>query len=522
VNVAGDGGGERARGRVVLVGAGPGAPDLVTLRGARALRDADAVVYDALAADSLLGLAPERAERIDVGRRGHSEPSRSQDEINALLVRLAREGKRVVRLKGGDPYVFGRGGEEAAACRAAGVAFEVVPGVSSAIGALAYAGIPVTDRRFAASFAVVTGHKDPGRARESVRFGELARSADTLVILMAMRNLEEILGAILAGGRASETPAACVMHGSTGAQRSVIATLGTLAARVRAAGLAAPAALVVGDVVRLAPELAWFEHLPLFGKRVLVTRQASQAGEWQRALEAAGAVPVLAPAIRTAPLRDAAALDAAFAALGTYDWLVAASANALRELGAAARERGVALAGLRARVACVGEASAAAARELGLAPVPAAAGDAQRLLAWLLAQDAWAGRRVLLPRAEAAGATLPAGLRGAGAHVDELALYRTEPAPFDAAALAAELSARRLDALAFASPSAARHFAAGLGAEGIAAARAAAIAAIGPVTAEALRAVGLAPDLVADEPSADGLVAALERHFAGRAQEESR
>ncbi len=509
-------------GRVVLVGAGPGAPDLITLRGERALREADAVVYDALSAESLLSLAPESALRIDVGKRGHREPVRTQEDVNALLVQLAREGKRVVRLKGGDPYVFGRGGEEAAACFAAGVPCEVVPGVSSAIGALAHAGIPVTDRRHAASFAVVSGHKDPTRARENVRWGELARAADTLVILMAMKNLEEILGAILAGGRAPETPAACVMEGTTGAQRSVVATLGTLAARVRELGLAAPATVVIGDVVRLRPELAWFERLPLFGKRVLVTRQASQAGDWCRALEAAGAVPVLVPMLRTAPVRDERALTQALGALASYDWLVAASANALRELGAAARERGAELAKLRARVACVGDASAAAARELGLAPEASAGGDAQRLLAWLLAQPDWRGKRVLLPRAASAGDALPAGLRAAGAQVDELALYRTEPAPFESKALIADLTAGRIHALAFASPSAARHFAAGVEAAGLAAARAAAVVAIGPVTAEALRGVGLAPDVVAETPSAAGLVSALEAHFAMSQQEEPR
>lgn len=500
-------------GKVTLVGAGPGAPDLITVRGERALREADAVVYDALAAESLLDLAPERAARIDVGRRGHSEPARTQEEISALLVKLAREGKRVVRLKGGDPYVFGRGGEEAAACRAAGVPFEVVPGITSAIGALSHAGIPVTDRRHSASFAVVTGHKDPGAAREHVRFGELARAVDTLVILMAMKNLEAILGEVLAGGRVPETPAACVMQGATGAQRSVVATLATLATRVREAGLAAPAAVVIGDVVRLAPELASFERLPLFGKRVLITRQASQSGEWRRALEAAGAVPVLTPMIRTAPVRDDAALARVFGALGTYDWLVAASANALRELGAAARERGADLAKLRARVACVGEASAASAREIGLTPLPASGGDAERLLAWLRANHEWRGRRVLLPRAALASEALPAGLRAEGALVDELPLYRTEAAPFDRDALVARLAARELDALAFASPSAVRHFAAGVGADGVAAARASAIVAIGTITADALRSAGFAPNVVAETPSAAGLVSALEAHF---------
>jgi uroporphyrinogen III methyltransferase/synthase len=520
---AGAGGAQRAEGerssqrtgRVTLVGAGPGAPDLITVRGERALREADAVVYDALAADSLLSLAPEAAERVDVGRRGHSEPARPQQDVNALLVRLAREGKHVVRLKGGDPFVFGRGGEEAAACRAAGVPCEVIPGISSAIGALGDAGIPVTARRYAASFAVVTGHKDPGHAREHVRLGELARAADTLVVLMAMRNLEQILAVILAGGRAPDTPAACVMNGTTGAQRSVVATLGTLAARVREAGLAAPAAIVIGDVVQLAPELAWFERLPLFGKRVLITRQASQAGEWQRALEAAGAVTVLAPAIRTVPVRDEAPLTAAFAALSAYDWLIATSANALRELGAAARERGASLESLRARVACIGDASAAGARALGLNPEVAGGGDAQKLLAWLLTQGGWRGTRVLLPRAESSRDVLPAGLRAAGARVDELALYRTEAAPFPRAEVLGELRARRLHALAFASPSAARHFAAGVGSEGLAAARSAAIVAIGPVTADALQQLGLAPNVVAETPSAAGLVAALEAYFSG-------
>ncbi len=501
-------------GRVTLVGAGPGAPDLITLRGERALRGADAVVYDALAGESLLSLAPADALRIDVGRRGHSEPARDQAEVNRLLVELARSGKRVVRLKGGDPYVFGRGGEEAAACRAAGVPYEVVPGISSALGALAYAGIPVTDRRHAASFAVVSGHKDPTRVREEIRWEALALAADTLVILMAMRNLEEILARLIAGGRAADTPAACVMEGTRGSQRSVVATLGTLAARVREAGLAAPAAIVVGDVVTLAGELDWFTQQPLFGKRVLLTRQASQAGEWCRALEAAGACPVVIPMIQTLPLRDRPALADAFAQLASYDWLVAASANALRELAAAARELGADLGKLRARIACVGEASAAAARALGLAAEPGPSGDAAALLAWLAARDAWSGRSVLLPRAERGGETLARGLRELGARVDELALYRTAPAPFEAEALRAELAAGRFAALCFASPSAARHFAASVGREGVAAARAAAVAAIGPVTAQALRAVGLAPDLVAEAPSAQALVAALEAHFA--------
>jgi uroporphyrinogen III methyltransferase/synthase len=227
----------RPAGRVYLVGSGPGDPDLLTLRGAQVLREADAIVVDALAPPELLALAPAGALRIDVGKRGHAEPPRSQEETSALLVGLAQKGLSVVRLKGGDPFVFGRGGEEASACAAAGVPFEVVPGVSSAIGALAYAGIPITDRRYAASFAVVTGHKDPGEIAGETRWEALAFAADTLVILMGMRNLEALLARLLDAGRSPATPAAAVMVGSLPTQRVIVAPLAQLAARASDAGL---------------------------------------------------------------------------------------------------------------------------------------------------------------------------------------------------------------------------------------------------------------------------------------------
>jgi uroporphyrinogen III methyltransferase/synthase len=506
------------RGRVILVGAGPGAPDLITVRGERALRSADAVVYDALAPASLLSLAPAGAERIDVGRRGHTEPPHTQEEINALLVRLAREGKRVVRLKGGDPYVFGRGGEEASACRAAGVPFEAVPGVSSAIGALAYAGIPVTDRRHAASFAVVTGHKDPVPVRERIRWQALASAVDTVVILMGMRNLPELVRRLLEGGRAPDAPAAVVMEGTRPSQRVVEAPLAELPARVAAAGLGSPAAIVVGDVVRLRRELAWFEGLPLFGRRVLVTRSPEQAGALCRALEEAGAEPVAVPLIRTVAAPETPELAAALAALGEYDWIAFTSANAVRALARLARRAGREPASLRARALSVGPATHAAAADEGFAcePLAGPAGDAAALLAGARASLPIAGRRLLWPRAAAAGPELARALREAGARVDEVAVYRTEPAPFDAAALRAELAAGALHALTFASPSAARSFAAGMGPDGMADARRARVAAIGRVTAEALRSLGLPADAVAERPEPAALVAALAGAFEGR------
>jgi uroporphyrinogen III methyltransferase/synthase len=523
--------GERSRGGVILVGAGPGAPDLITLRGARSLGEADVVVYDALAPQALLALAPAAAERIDVGRRGHEEPPRTQEEINALLVRLARAGKRVVRLKGGDPYVFGRGGEEASACRAAGVPFEVIPGVSSAIGALAYAGIPVTDRRHAASFAVVTGHKDPTQVREGIRWAALATAVDTLVILMGMKNLPELIAQLLAGGRSPDTPAAAVMNGTRPGQRVVEATLAELPKRVAEAGLGAPAAVVVGEVVRLRDELAWFEALPLFGRRVLVTRAPEPAAALCRALEEAGAEPVLVPMIRSDTEPVTPALAAALTGAARYELLVFTSANGVRALASLLRGAGIEPGALAARAACVGAASAAAAREAGFAVLPLAsaagdasapAGDAAALLAALRAAVPLAGRRVLWPRAAGAGGELAEGLRAAGAQLDDPIAYRTEPVPFDGAALTADLARGALDALTFASPSAVRSFASGVGPEGVAAARSTVVAAIGRVTAEALASIGLPAGAVATAPEPEALVEALAAAVARRRQEEPR
>jgi uroporphyrinogen III methyltransferase/synthase len=508
---------------VILVGAGPGAPDLLTLRGERALRSADAVVYDALAPKSLLALASAEAERIDVGRRGHQEPPLTQADINALLIALARRGKRVVRLKGGDPYVFGRGGEEASACRAAGIPFEVVPGVTAAIGALAYAGIPVTDRRHAASFAVVTGHKDPTRVREAIRWKELGAAVDTLVILMGMRNLTDLVAQLLAGGRKADTPAAAVMNGTRADQRVVEAPLAALPDAVAAAGLGAPAAVVVGDVVRLRDELAWFEQLPLFGRRVAVTRPAEQSEPLCLALEAAGAEAVRLPVIHTVAESLPGPVEEAIRAGRRFDLVVFTSANGVRALASWLAACGVAPASLTAQAVCVAEATAAAAEAAGFPVLRLGrgpeGGDAAALLGAVRGSLPLAGREILWPRAAGAGMSLAEGLRAEGARVEDWVAYRTEPAPaFDGAALAAELAAGALDALCFASPSAVRSFAAGVGPEGLRAARDTVVAAIGPVTAAALAEVGLPAAAVAERPEPEAWVEALAAAF-GRREE---
>ncbi len=508
----------RRAGRVILVGAGPGDPDLITLRGAEALRCADAVVYDALAPAELLELAPPDAERFNVGKRGHEEPTLPQEDTVGLLLRLAGEGKTVVRLKGGDPFVFARGGEEASACVRAGVPFEVVPGISSVIGALAYAGIPVTDRRYSASFAVVTGHKDPTRVAAETRWDLLGRAVDTLVILMGMRNLEEIVARILAGGRDPATPAAVVMDGTLPSQRVVEAPLAQLAARVREAGLGAPAAVVIGDVVRLRESLAWYEKRPLFGLHVLVTRAEDQAGEMVAALREAGAAPVVVPMIRCLPPEDFAEVDAALDRLDAYDALLFTSANAVRWFAERAAQRGRDLARVAATVICVGPKTAEATLRAGLPVhrIPEGRYDAEGMLAEIEKHFAPRGRRFLLPRAAEARETLPDGLRAAGAALDAVTVYRTAPPELDPAPLRARLAAGEFGALTFTSPSTVRHFAALLDDAARAAAGRCLIAAIGPVTAEALRREGLPPQVTPERASASALVAALAARVAER------
>jgi uroporphyrinogen III methyltransferase/synthase len=499
------------KGRVIFLGAGPGDPDLVTVRGMNALREADAVVYDALAPRELLDLVPPGALLRNVGKRGHDPPTCPQDEITALLLKLAREGKTVIRLKGGDPFVFGRGGEEATACAEAGIDFEVIPGVSSAIGALAYAGIPVTDRRHAASFAVVTGHKDPTKVSEETRWGELATAVDTLVILMGMSKLEDLVGRLLAGGGDAKTPAAVVMNGTTPSQRVVEAPLGEIASRVQEAGLGAPAVVVIGDVVRLRETLAWFERRPLFGKRVLVTRDKRQSGSMVRALRDAGAEAVVVPMIRLAPPEDWAEVDAALDAIASYDAVLITSANAIRFLAGRAEDRGVSLTPPGLQVLCVGPQTAKATRDAGVPvnAIPESRYDADGLLDEVAKRLPPKGRRFLFPRAEGARDVLPEGLAAAGATVDSVTLYRTLPPEIDAAAMRALLLAPGLDALTFTSPSTVRNFVALLDGQSRAAAGRCIVAAIGPVTAEALRREGLAPDVTAERASVTELVAAL-------------
>ncbi|MCP5057214.1 MAG: uroporphyrinogen-III C-methyltransferase [bacterium] len=499
-------------GRVFLVGAGPGAPDLLTLRGAELLGSADVVVYDALVSQEILRLIPQSAECINVGKRGHDAPTRSQAGIEELLVDRARAGERVVRLKGGDPFVFGRGGEEVSACRAAGIPCEIVPGVTAAAAAPAAAGIPLTDRRYAASFAVVTGHNDPTKVREALRWEELGRGADTLVILMGVRNLRQITARLIAGGRAASTPSAAIRYGTLPGQQVVVAPLGELAAEIEAAGLTSPAVIVVGDVVRLRAENGSAEDLPLFGRRVLLTRPAASAASWALAFRDAGALPVVVPMIRIESLPPSSEIDAVLADLAGFDALLFASANGARQLALQLRGRGIAPRDLAIPAHCVGPATAVAARDeaFSLGELPDARYDAEGLADHLIEKDLVVGKKLLLSQPVQGRRVLADRLREAGASVQELAIYRTVPESFDSPELAASLAAGALDALVFASPSAVRSFATGLG-DDLAEVRDIDVVALGAATADALREIGLPATLEPTSATVDQCIQALTR-----------
>ena len=509
---------ELETGLVSLGGAGPGDPGLLTVRAAERLREADVVFYDELVAPGILALVRPGTECVNVGRRGHEEPARSQEDINQQLTERALRGDRVVRLKGGDPFIFGRGGEEASACVAVGVPFEVVPGVSSALAAPAYAGIPLTDRRHSASFVVVTGHKDPTRVSRETRWSALADAADTLVILMGMKTLPEIVRRLLDNGFSGITPAAIVMNGTRSDQRVIEAPLEDLALRAEEFRIGAPAAIVIGDVVQLRERLDWFVPGPLAGLRVLTTRAAAQEAGIHAALMAAGAQPVSFPLVEIEGASDWAPLDAALGRSETFDAVVFASENAVRFTLERAREAGfgecLAAGGLR--VACVGLRTAEVAREAGLSVYCVGDGGAEALLDELVEKLPPRGRRFLLPHSEIGRDDLARGLAERGGEVEAVVAYRTVRANVDAADLRKRLIGEELDAALFASPSAARHFAELLDAGSRDALAAVRVGAMGEATAQALREAGIEPSVVPERPGARELVAALSDSVARR------
>ena len=398
-----------SEGKVYLVGAGPGDPELLTLKGLRLLRAADVIAYDRLIDTRLLAHARCDAELIDVGK---IPGSRTQNEINILLIGCAREGKKVVRLKGGDPFVFGRGGEEAQALNDAGIKFEIVPGVTSAIAAPAYAGIPLTHRDHASSFTVVTGSSAPNGRPDSIDWHALAAVPGTLVFLMAWRNLDDIASRLIAAGKPADTPAAIVSWGTQPWQRTVEGRLDSIAESAKSSGLRPPAALVIGSVVGMRESLGWFEKLPLFGRRVLVTRTRTQAGTLSALLADMGAFPIEVPTIEVKLQPDSPDLLRDLATLARFDWIAFTSSNAIRAVMEGLSHMSRDSRALHAvKVAAIGPSSAAALARYGIRADLVADSATSAGLASAMIESGVTGSRVLLPRSDIAGSLLPDRLR---------------------------------------------------------------------------------------------------------------
>jgi len=505
-------------GRVYLVGAGPGAPDLITLRAAAVLRSAQVVVHDSLVSPEVLMLATAGTEIIFAGKRGGVGREFDQEEINQILIEHARAGKVVVRLKGGDPFVFGRGGEEAAALAAADVQFEVVPGVTSAIAAPAFAGIPLTHREHASFVTFLTGHEDfEKNPAAAARWDEIARSArdGTLVILMSTARMRSNLERLVSAGLSARTPAAAIQWGTTAAQRTALATIDTLAEEATRAGIGAPAVIVVGECARLRTHLRWFEKLPLFGRRIVVTRAAADAAKLAERLRALGAEAIEFPTIETAPPESYTALDGAIAKLGTWDWIVFTSATGveafigrLRALARDIRELG------NASIAAIGPATAACIRRYGLnvAAIPKEY-RAEELIAAIGATKI-AGARILIPRAAVAREILPQLLREKGAaEVAVAPAYRTvKPAQADSARIRELAAAGAIDLVTFTSSSTVTNFCdlAGKFPQGLK------TAVIGPITAETARREGFEVIVSPKDYTVDALLDAIVTHFQPR------
>ncbi|MBA7504225.1 Siroheme synthase [subsurface metagenome] len=506
------------RGKVYLVGAGPGDPGLLTVKGLDCLKQADVVIYDRLLDDSLLGTARPNAEKLYVGKSARCH-SMEQEAINRLLVEKAQQGKIVVRLKGGDPFVLGRGGEEAEALAMKHVPFEVVPGVSSALAVPAYAGIPVTHRRLASSFTVVTGHEAADKDESTIAWDKLSTCADTLVFLMAVGNLGHIVDRLIQNGRPPSTPVAVIANGTSHRQQTIVGTLEDIVSRAEQENFQPPAVIVVGEVVRLRERLRWFDSQPLFGKRILVTRARHQASQLSQLLLKRGAVPIEMPAIEIQPPPTHDGLDQAILNLKNYHWIIFTSANGVDAFFHRLCSLNLDARWLKdVRIGAIGSATASALEQRGLrADCVPKKYTSKSLLAQLQHQDI-TGCRVLLPRADIAGKELTLGLAQLGAEVHEVTAYRTAPDTRGVSQAKQMLLAGQIDIIAFTSSSTVANLVAALGKKREAMNKAL-IACIGPKTAATATKAGLRVDIVAQKHTIPGLVEAMEQYFQRRGNE---
>ncbi|MBW2192355.1 MAG: uroporphyrinogen-III C-methyltransferase [Deltaproteobacteria bacterium] len=502
------------KGKVYLVGAGPGDPGLITVKGLECIKHADVIIYDYLASPLLLKHAPENAEIIYVGKKG-GDHTLSQAGINALIVEKAKSGLSVTRLKGGDPFIFGRGAEEAEVLIEAGIPFEIVPGVTSAIAAPAYAGIPLTHRKFTSTLGFVTGHEDPTKEDSGIDWGAIAKGMGTIVFLMGVKNLPDIVRRLVDHGKHPDTPVALVRWGTTSRQVTVTGTLETIAERVRAANLKAPAIIVVGHVVSLREKLQWFETLPLMGKKIVVTRAREQASDLVERLSDLGASCLECPTIKVVPPDDVNPLDTAIDNVSGYDWLIFTSVNGVNFFFSRLFAKDLDVRALRGlRTAVIGPATEKRLFDFGLkSDIVPESYRAESVVEAFRSENV-TGKRVLLPRAEEARAVLPEELTKMGARVDEITAYRTEAVHENRELLLSELEKGAVDIVTFTSSSTVTNFKALLPADSFKnLMRNVIVASIGPITAETAEKVGFEVHIIAESFTIPGLCQAILQHF---------
>ena len=501
-------------GKVYLVGAGPGDPELITLKGLKCIENADVIIYDYLASPSLLKHAQKHAEIIYVGKKG-GDHTLSQDRINALIVEKAQKGFTVTRLKGGDPFIFGRGGEEAEVLIDARIPFEIIPGVTSAIAAPAYAGIPLTHRKFTSTIAFVTGHEDPAKAESSIEWAALAKGIGTIVFLMGVKNLPHITDRLMHHGMPPDTPVALIRWGTTPKQTTVSGTLDTIVERTKAAGLKPPAIIVVGHVVKLREKMQWFETRPLMGRCIVVTRAREQASDLVKRLADLGAECLECPTIKVAPPEDVKPLDRAIENLSSYDWLIFTSVNGVNFFFERLFQKNKDVRALKdIHTAVIGPATEKRLFDFGFKSdmVPESY-RAESVVKAFAGKDV-AGKKILLPRAKEARPVLPLELKKMGAVVDEVAAYRTHAVKDSADVLSARLKERTIDMITFTSSSTVKNFHALFPNEDLKdLMRGVTIASIGPVTADTARDLGFDVHIVAESYTIPGLCQAILTHF---------
>lgn len=498
-------------GMVYLVGAGPGDYKLISVKAKEYIEQADTIVYDRLADSRLLAWARPEVELIYVGKASNRHTMR-QEDINQLLVTKAQEGKTVVRLKGGDPFVFGRGGEEALELVANNLPFEVVPGITSAISVPAYAGIPVTHRAVATSFAVITGHEDPTKGESNMRWDKLSTGVDTLVFLMGVENLPHITAKLIENGRSADTPAAVIRWGTKPEQEVLITTVKDAAADVEKAGIKPPAIFLVGDVVALREKLAWFDTKPLFGKTVLVTRAREQASALTARLEQRGAQCLEAPAIKIVDPESFDALDAAIAKLEQYNWIIFTSTNGVDYFFRRLHTAGLDTRALaKAKVAAIGAQTAGHLEQFGIRADIVPMEFRAEGIVQMLEGRIESGMKVLIPRALVARDVLPVKLTELGAEVTVAPAYRTVAGDTDGKMLAAKLANGEISLVTFTSSSTVTNLLELLGNEGVELIAKAKVACIGPITAATCVEHGIKPDVIADEYTINGMVEAIDK-----------